>query len=59
MSLPRPGADDKVWNLDSNLIVPDDNKISFYYDLISNVRAKTNEDFPTQIVSQTPTRLTN
>jgi hypothetical protein len=32
------------------LIFPDDGKLSFYYDMLSNVRAKGN-DFPTQIVS--------
>lgn len=38
-----------VWNLDSNLIFPDNDKLSFYTKMLSNVRAKTNEGFPTQI----------
>jgi hypothetical protein len=38
------------WNLKSNLIFPDDDKISFYYDLLSEVSRKGDEGFPTQIV---------
>lgn len=49
--LPMSIPNGQVWNLDSNLIVPDDGKTSFYYNMISNVRAKSNENFPTQIVS--------
>jgi lysophospholipase len=41
----------QVWDLDSNLIYPDENTASFYYDLVSEVGAKENESFPTQIVS--------
>lgn len=38
-----------VLNLDSNLIIPSDGKVSFYYNMLSNVRAKAGEGFPTQI----------
>jgi lysophospholipase len=38
-----------VLNLDSNLIFPADGKVSFYYNMLSNVRAKAAEGFPTQI----------
>lgn len=38
-----------VWNLDSNLIFPSDDKLSFYTNMLSNVRAKAHEGFPTQI----------
>jgi lysophospholipase len=43
-------ADGQLWNLQSNLILPDDGKLSFYYDMVSNVRAKSNAGFQTQIV---------
>lgn len=39
----------KILNLDSNLIFPSDGKVSFYYNMLSNVRAKANEGYPTQI----------
>ncbi|BEJ13563.1 hypothetical protein CspHIS471_0307370 [Cutaneotrichosporon sp. HIS471] len=39
----------KVLNLDSNLIFPADGKVSFYFNMISNVRAKAAEGFPTAI----------
>lgn len=39
----------QVWNLESNLIVPSSGKVSFYYDLVSEVGAKADEGFPTQI----------
>jgi lysophospholipase len=42
---------EQVWNLESNLVIPDDGKLSFYYNMVSNVRAKSNAGFPTQIVS--------
>jgi len=38
-----------VWDLSSNLILPDDGKLSFYYDLVSEVDSKSSEGFPTQI----------
>lgn len=38
-----------VWDLESNLVYPSDDKISFYLDLVANVRPKSNEGFPTQI----------
>ncbi|KAI9633403.1 lysophospholipase catalytic domain-containing protein [Dioszegia hungarica] len=38
-----------VWNLESNLVIPDDGKLSFYYNMVSNVRAKANAGFATQI----------
>lgn len=38
-----------VLDLDSNLIFPDDGKTSFYYNMLSNVRAKAGEGFPTAI----------
>lgn len=38
-----------VLNLDSNLVFPADDKVSFYYDMLSNVRAKAGKGFPTQI----------
>lgn len=37
-----------VWNLKSNLIFPQDGKVSFYTDLLSEVKAK-GKNFPTQI----------
>ncbi|WVQ86181.1 hypothetical protein IAT38_008349 [Cryptococcus sp. DSM 104549] len=38
-----------LWNMDSNLIFPSDNKISFYSDLYDEVTAKGDAGFPTQI----------
>lgn len=38
-----------VLNLQDNLIFPADGKVSFYYNMLSNVRAKAAEGFPTQI----------
>ena len=40
---------EQVWNLDSDLVAPSDNKVEFYYDLESEVNAKGDEGFPTQI----------
>ncbi|GFZ51352.1 Lysophospholipase [Saitozyma sp. JCM 24511] len=38
-----------VWDLSSNLILPSDNKVSFYYDLVSEVDAKDSTGFPVQL----------
>ncbi|KAK8850671.1 hypothetical protein IAR55_004591 [Kwoniella newhampshirensis] len=38
-----------LWNLDSNLIFPDDDKVSFYTELITETHAKGDEGFPTQL----------
>jgi hypothetical protein len=40
----------QVWDLSSNLILPSDNKVSFYYDLVSEVDAKDSTGFPVQLV---------
>ncbi len=40
----------QLWNLDSNLVLPSNDDISFYTDLLSEVDAKKAEGFPTQIV---------
>ncbi|KAL7420921.1 Lysophospholipase 1 [Cryptotrichosporon argae] len=40
---------ENVWELDENLVVPSDDTISFYYDLVSEVDAKSDLNFPTQI----------
>ena len=38
-----------VWNLASNLVLPSDDKTSFYYDLVSEVDAKESTGFQTQV----------
>ncbi|EIW66264.1 hypothetical protein TREMEDRAFT_45759 [Tremella mesenterica DSM 1558] len=38
-----------VWNLASDLVVPSDDKLTFYYDLVSEVNAKQGTGFQTQI----------
>lgn len=38
-----------VWNLQSSLIVPDNDKVAFYTNMLQNVKDKANEGFPTQI----------
>ncbi|WWC65337.1 uncharacterized protein I303_107955 [Kwoniella dejecticola CBS 10117] len=38
-----------LWNLDSNLIFPEDGKLSFYTSLATEVNAKSDAGFPTQI----------
>lgn len=40
---------DEVYNLESNLVIPSDGKVSFYADLISDVKDKRDEGFPTAI----------
>ncbi|WVQ63560.1 uncharacterized protein L199_001713 [Kwoniella botswanensis] len=40
---------EKVWNLESNLILPDDGKLSFYSNLIRQVDAKRKANFPAQL----------
>jgi len=42
---------DQLWNLESNLIFPDDGKLSFYSDMLSQVNAKGDDGFNTQLVS--------
>jgi lysophospholipase len=44
-------TDGQLWNLESNLIFPDDGKLSFYSDLLSQVNSKGDEGFATQLVS--------
>ena len=44
-------TDGQLWNLESNLIFPEDGKLSFYSDLLSEVNAKNDEGFVTQLVS--------
>jgi lysophospholipase len=46
----RAESRSQVWNLGSNLILPSDNKVSFYYDLVSEVDAKDSTGFPVQLV---------
>ncbi|WWD20845.1 phospholipase B [Kwoniella shandongensis] len=38
-----------LWNLDSNLILPDDDKVSFYTELYTETNAKSDAGFPTQL----------
>ena len=38
-------ADDQVWNLQSNMIVPDHDQIQFYYRLLTNVDGKQRPGF--------------
>ncbi|WWC72722.1 phospholipase B [Kwoniella pini CBS 10737] len=38
-----------LWNLDSNLIFPDDDKLSFYTSLVTETNAKKDAGFPTQL----------
>ncbi|WVR05725.1 hypothetical protein IAU60_002749 [Kwoniella sp. DSM 27419] len=40
---------DNLWDLESNLIFPDDGKLEFYTNLVTETRAKANAGFPTQI----------
>ncbi|WVW80586.1 hypothetical protein I302_102572 [Kwoniella bestiolae CBS 10118] len=40
---------DKVWNLESNLILPDDGKLSFYTSLADQVNGKRETGFPAQL----------
>lgn len=49
----------QVWNIDSNLVVPSDNKLTFYYDLISEVGDKADKGFPTQITDYWGLALTD
>ena len=42
-----------MWNLQSNVIFPDDGKLTFYPDLLSEVGAKKDAGFQTQLVSLT------
>lgn len=39
----------QIWNISSNLVVPADDKLSFYYNLISEVRDKADKGYQTQI----------
>ncbi|KAJ9104240.1 hypothetical protein QFC19_004057 [Naganishia cerealis] len=48
-----------VWNIDSNLVVPSDNKLNFYYDLVSEVGDKADKGFPTQITDYWGLALTD
>jgi hypothetical protein len=45
----------QVWNLQSNVIYPSEDQLSFYSDLVSEVNAKAVTGFPVQIVRQEPT----
>ncbi|OCF35914.1 phospholipase B [Kwoniella heveanensis BCC8398] len=38
-----------LWNLDSNLVFPDDGKLSFYTNLVTQTKAKENAGFPVQL----------
>ncbi|WWC92469.1 uncharacterized protein L201_007427 [Kwoniella dendrophila CBS 6074] len=38
-----------LWDLDSNLIFPDDGKLSFYTELVTETNAKSDQGFPVQI----------
>ncbi|WVW80592.1 phospholipase B [Kwoniella bestiolae CBS 10118] len=38
-----------LWNLDSNLVFPSDDKLSFYTTLVSETNAKSDAGFPTQL----------
>jgi hypothetical protein len=49
------GCGAQVWNLQSNLIYPSEDQVSFYSDLVSEVNAKAVTGFPVQIVRQEPT----
>lgn len=40
---------DKVWDLESNLIVPDSGKVSFYSSILSAVAGKRNEGYQTSL----------
>lgn len=40
---------DQVFDLTNNLVLPSDDTISFYADLVSDVKDKRDEDFPTAI----------
>ncbi|XAO27098.1 phospholipase B [Cryptococcus bacillisporus CA1280] len=40
---------ENLWNIDSNLIFPDDDKVSFYAELYIETNAKSDLGFPTQI----------
>lgn len=40
----------EVWNLDSNLVAPTDDKLTFYADIISDVGDKADKGYPTGIV---------
>lgn len=48
-----------MWNIDSNLVVPADNKLTFYYDLISEVGDKADKGFSTQITDYWGLALTD
>ncbi|KAJ9127492.1 hypothetical protein QFC24_000901 [Naganishia onofrii] len=48
-----------VWNIDSNLVVPSDDKLTFYYDLISEVGDKADKGFSTQITDYWSLALTD
>lgn len=41
---------DQTWNLPTNLVVPQDGKVSFYADIVADVAAKRIEGYPTGIV---------
>ncbi|WRT70853.1 phospholipase B [Kwoniella shivajii] len=38
-----------LWDLESNLIFPDDDKVSFYTELVTETNAKNDAGFPTQL----------
>ncbi|SNX82430.1 probable lysophospholipase (lpl) [Melanopsichium pennsylvanicum] len=40
---------DNVWNLESNLIVPEDNKVSFYASILAAVAGKRHEAYQTSL----------
>jgi hypothetical protein len=46
------GCGAQVWNLQSNLIDPSEDQVSFYSDLVSEVNAKAGIGFRVQIVRQ-------
>lgn len=41
---------EKTWNLASNVVIPEDDAISFYADVVSDVAGKRDENYPTGIV---------
>lgn len=41
---------DQTWNLAENLVIPKDDALSFYADLVGDVAGKRGEDYPTGIV---------